>query len=583
MKKGFTLIELLGVIILLGVLALIVYPVVDSSIKTSRQKAYEQTVRSILDAAKMYGTSSKLSVDANLETISLEELKKDGYLKNEDLINPMNKQVMEGCVIYSWNEAMNQFEYNYDENCIPTTPARCFNYKQKRYVNSFTIHYDNCITYISTMDWGYSDEELDVYCQGKNAYDGYNMKRDLVEDNLFIDSLITNNIVSNVVYENGAVITGYDMSCGTDVVIPNTISGLPIKELKENSFTDRPLEEIGLNNNYLVYNSSISIPKTYLADRVSYGYITSVDFSQTRNLEYIGSEAFYGNQITTLTFGENSNIAYISSGAFAYNQITTLTLPSTLRYIASEAFYRNDIQTIEIATGIQYIGSSAFARNQLTTLALPNTVHIIESATFEGNNLTYIQVDNVYNAITGSPWGAVDATINWLQSTAYTATIPNDVSISSNCAYNGKYYSGCVGEVNSVNGKVTSYKLNGVLQNGRNITIPDSNFTITDVVTVPIFIIESMHPYENNMNETYTKTVEGANSLNLQFSDTTIFENSYDKLKIYDKNDTLIGTYTGTQLSNKTILITGDTVKLIFTTDGSVTKYGFYVEVSKAS
>ena len=41
MKKGFTLVELTAVIIILGVLALITYPIIDKSIKNSKQKALE--------------------------------------------------------------------------------------------------------------------------------------------------------------------------------------------------------------------------------------------------------------------------------------------------------------------------------------------------------------------------------------------------------------------------------------------------------------------------------------------------------------------------------------------------------------
>ena len=49
MKKGFTLVELMTVIIILGVLALITYPIVDKSIKQSKEKALDRTIKSIID------------------------------------------------------------------------------------------------------------------------------------------------------------------------------------------------------------------------------------------------------------------------------------------------------------------------------------------------------------------------------------------------------------------------------------------------------------------------------------------------------------------------------------------------------
>lgn len=60
MKKGFTLVELLAVIIILGVIALITFPIVDNSIKNSKQAALEQTIDSILESARNYSVEYNL-------------------------------------------------------------------------------------------------------------------------------------------------------------------------------------------------------------------------------------------------------------------------------------------------------------------------------------------------------------------------------------------------------------------------------------------------------------------------------------------------------------------------------------------
>ena len=52
MKKGFTLVEVLAVITIIGVLALIVVPGVDSILKSNRDKLYESQINSIVEAAK---------------------------------------------------------------------------------------------------------------------------------------------------------------------------------------------------------------------------------------------------------------------------------------------------------------------------------------------------------------------------------------------------------------------------------------------------------------------------------------------------------------------------------------------------
>lgn len=86
---------------------------------------------------------------------------------------------------------------------------------------------------------------------------------------------------------------------------------------------------------------------------------------------------------------------------------------------------------------------------------------------------------------------------------------------------------------------------------------------------------ESAHNYTNSMDRYYTYSVTGASYLKLTFSTSTEVESSYDKIYIYNGSGTLLNTYTGTQLAGQTIQVTGSTVKIRLTSDGSVTKYGF--------
>ena len=58
MKKGFTLIELIGIIVILGVISFIVFPVVSSSIKNGKEKAYNEQVGRIIEAAKKWANDN---------------------------------------------------------------------------------------------------------------------------------------------------------------------------------------------------------------------------------------------------------------------------------------------------------------------------------------------------------------------------------------------------------------------------------------------------------------------------------------------------------------------------------------------
>ena len=116
MKKAFTLVELLGVIIILGVLALITFPIIDKSIKNSKEKALERAIDNIEEAAYNYSITNDIGYESFYKKLSLEELKKAGFLEKET-INPVTNENMTGCVLYKWDESKKQYEFKYDEEC----------------------------------------------------------------------------------------------------------------------------------------------------------------------------------------------------------------------------------------------------------------------------------------------------------------------------------------------------------------------------------------------------------------------------------------------------------------------------------
>lgn len=100
--KGFTLAELMGVIVILGILAIIVVPVVDKNIKKGVKVTCKTQEHSIIEAAKNYHSDSagNIGVDSDCETkggicqVSIRELVSSGYLKgsneNNTEVSPIN-------------------------------------------------------------------------------------------------------------------------------------------------------------------------------------------------------------------------------------------------------------------------------------------------------------------------------------------------------------------------------------------------------------------------------------------------------------------------------------------------------------
>ncbi len=104
-------------------------------------------------------------------------------------------------------------------------------------------------------------------------------------------------------------------------------------------------------------------------------------------------------------------------------------------------------------------------------------------------------------------------------------------------------------------------------------------FTINPVtICTDVSQLQSKHPYDENVHEVYVYNgAENAKNLYLTFSEDTQLEEYSDYLYIYDANGEEVGSYTGDELSGKTITVPGSYVKLVLNTDSSNNEYGFRV------
>ncbi|MBE6152049.1 MAG: prepilin-type N-terminal cleavage/methylation domain-containing protein [Firmicutes bacterium] len=114
MKRGFTLVELLAIVIILGVISLICFPVLKSAFSASSQNLLDKQIDSIENIARSWGTTNINKVD-KCYILTLEELKKSGLLENKDIVNPKTKKELNGCIKINFDESINQYTYNYTE------------------------------------------------------------------------------------------------------------------------------------------------------------------------------------------------------------------------------------------------------------------------------------------------------------------------------------------------------------------------------------------------------------------------------------------------------------------------------------
>lgn len=114
MKRGFTLVELLGVMVILGIIALITIPNVRKAFSKSSKNLLQNQIQSIENVARAWGATNTSKFD-DCYILTLEELKKSGLLENKDIVNPETKEELDGCVKIKFEESINQYTYTYTE------------------------------------------------------------------------------------------------------------------------------------------------------------------------------------------------------------------------------------------------------------------------------------------------------------------------------------------------------------------------------------------------------------------------------------------------------------------------------------
>lgn len=128
-------------------------------------------------------------------------------------------------------------------------------------------------------------------------------------------------------------------------------------------------------------------------------------------------------------------------------------------------------------------------------------------------------------------------------------------------------------------GQVSSGGLANAYNMLTNVVAPPDANDPANWATTPVSV-SSKHPYDDNTKEEYEVSVPGANQISLYFEkfDT---EREYDKVELYDAKGNKIQTLSGVQNDSFSNIIDGDYVKIVFSSDNSINRYGF--DITKAA
>lgn len=133
-QEGFTLIELLGVIVLLTIIGLIVFKVIDSSLKASNQKAYDKQIEYLKLSAKNWASDhwDSLPTAGKSLKITLMTLKMGGYLE-VDVSDPITKKCFSNLATIEIKNNGNTglYEYIVDKDLIAENQEDCSKYTEQ--------------------------------------------------------------------------------------------------------------------------------------------------------------------------------------------------------------------------------------------------------------------------------------------------------------------------------------------------------------------------------------------------------------------------------------------------------------------
>ena len=391
-KKAFTLVELLGVIILLGVIAIIIAPNILKTQKKSEKELFEDSVNALIRGAQMYYANNNF---INYPASGIAANSKELDVKNNEDMTSGSIKLVNNEYFYASNVSNGKYcangvrnDLSIDEGKCPDTPDRCFGFDQS--TGTITKYYKEKVG-CDIANPTVPDKIDGIVVKKIGQYAFANIKHVICRK--FIPELQN--------YEDHYV----------DVTNEENMS--KINEYKENEYFCHPIfldPDSGemYNKNDLFPLSSVTLPTTIetIEDGAfSNNKISIMDFGALSNLTYIGEYAFQKNELRNADFSRNKLLYGIGEEAFYGNNLESVNFNGAEKLVKIDdwAFENNYISSVSLKD-LQYlenINRGAFFNNEIETLELKNLPSLIniDLVSFEENNLTNVEIKNLPNLV----------------------------------------------------------------------------------------------------------------------------------------------------------------------------------------
>lgn len=161
-------------------------------------------------------------------------------------------------------------------------------------------------------------------------------------------------------------------------------------------------------------------------------------FGDMTNKSVAMSESAFNQcrNLTSITLPAEASGISLGAMAFASTGLTTITLPANITSMGTQVFAgctsltSADIYTANVYSGtfagcsnlvnvtlndgVTNIGARPFGTTGIVAIDIPSTMETMDAEALSGANITTINIHKAKDSISGAPWGATNAIINWI-------------------------------------------------------------------------------------------------------------------------------------------------------------------------
>lgn len=362
-RRGFTLAELLGVIIIIGILALLIIPTIDNSITESKDSLYSAQINNIEKAAENWGAYNIMKLpenDNDYIIVYLWELKAGGYI-DDDVRDPRNDKLFPNDMEIKITRKNHKYVYEVVEGSgtegntdIPTIPI-------------ITLKGE------STVTVGQNDTYVDAGAMAQ-TFDGVDITSSIVKtSDVDTTTLGTYSVKYNVTY-NGK--SAKEVVRTVKVVDKNPVITLSPKE------TSKYEKSVTINVSATVFAGNTVSSMTYKLDG---GSVQNVSNNQI----VINSGGEHNIEVSVID--NEGNETTLSAGPYKIDNI-----PPTITFAEGDAgltIGSSGAETFDLLTGVTVTDNNAITLDNVTVSGSLSSIA-------DEYTITYSVSDEALNSVT---------------------------------------------------------------------------------------------------------------------------------------------------------------------------------------